>query len=84
MSVRAKFNCISTKKYASTVWDKDGKKPQQGFAYSYEFQVVTGTSEENKGFYASTPSGTITIGAVRDDLFQPGKSYYVDFTPADS
>lgn len=83
MSVKAKFQCISIKKYKSNVWDTEGKKSVDGFLYSYEFQAVTGTSDENKSFFASTPTGNISMAAVRDDLFEPGKSYYLTFDPAE-
>ena len=71
--VRAKFTCMSVRKYKG--WS--GTPP---FLYEYEFQAVTGPSEENKSFFASTPSGSLKMGAVRDDLFEPGKDYYLDFT----
>lgn len=78
---RAKFKCNSIKKYLSTVWN--GGKPEQGVLYAFEFQAVTGNSEENESFFASTPTGNISISAIRDDLFEPGREYYVDFTPAE-
>lgn len=73
MMVRAKFTCTSVRKYKG--WN--GTPP---FLYEYEFQAVTGSSEENKSFFASTPSGSLKMGAVRDDLFAPGQDYYLDFT----
>lgn len=82
MTVQAKFQCTSVKKYANNVWDVEGKGYKSGFTYAYEFQAVTGTSDENKQFFASTPSGNLTMAAVRDDLFVPGKSYYLNFTEA--
>lgn len=78
MTVRAKFTCTSVTK--SQNWNKSEAHP---FLYAYKFQVVTGNSDENKAFFASTPSGSIDLQAVRDDLFEPGKSYYLDFTPAE-
>lgn len=79
MDVRAKFNCYSVKKTYTTKWE--GGNPVLGFLYDYEFSVVTSdNNDENKKFFASTPSGKINIQAVRDDLFEPGKSYYVDFS----
>ena len=80
MLVRAKFNCTSVKKYASTTWEN--KQPKQGFLYEYEFYPVTDGKGENAKFFASTPSGSLKMSAVRDDLFVPGKSYYLDFTEA--
>lgn len=78
--VRAKFKCASMRKYESTTWT-DGQM-SQGFAFEYEFYVVTGKDGENAKFFASTPSGNLKMAAVRDDLFVPGKEYYLDFTPA--
>lgn len=81
--IRAKFQCLSVRKYKSNVWDTEGKNYTEGFTYEYEFQAVTGSgSDENKLFFASTPSGNLKMGAVREDLFEPGKTYYLDFTPA--
>lgn len=82
MNVRAKFNCHSVKKTYTTKWE-DGK-PVMGFLYDYEFYVVTNdNNDENKVFFASTPSGKINVQAVRDDLFEPGRNYYTDFSPAE-
>lgn len=72
---RCKFQCVSVRKYKG--WS--GTPP---FVYEYEFQAVTGNSEENKLFFASTPSGSLKIGAVREDIFEPGHEYYLDFTIA--
>jgi hypothetical protein len=47
---------------------------------------VTGGSEENDRFFASTPTGTITLTTVNMEAakqFENGKEYYVDFTPAE-
>lgn len=48
-------------------------------------QAVTGTSAENKEFFASTPNGSIELRIVRPEAvgqFERGKEYYVDFSPA--
>lgn len=47
------------------------------------FPVVTG-SPENEEFFKTTPAGQITIQVAKalGDIFQVGKSYYVDFTEA--
>ena len=48
--------------------------------------AVTSGCEENKSFSEYTPSGsiqmTISNGKPAQELFEPGKEYYVDFTPA--
>lgn len=71
-TVRAKFLCHAVKKVMSS---------PEPYSYSYEFSAVTSGSEENKAFWKWTPSGSITLNAIRDDLFEVGKEYYVDFTP---
>lgn len=70
---RAKFVCTSVTK--SRHWGDPGK-----FLYTAKFNPVTSGSEENKKFYELTPSGTIELGQYKEDLFAPGKEYYIDFT----
>lgn len=77
--VRAKFKIHSVTKTA-------GWQEQHPFIYDVKAYPVTGGSDENKNFYASTPSGEITIGGVSESVanqFVPGKEYYLDFTPAE-
>ncbi|KLK91468.1 hypothetical protein AA309_20130 [Microvirga vignae] len=45
---------------------------------------VTGDTEENKAFFQATPGGSIELQVVKPGLFELGKEYYVDFTPADA
>jgi hypothetical protein len=76
MNVQAKFTCQAMTKRKN--WNVD-----QPYVYDYEFSAVTGNSEENKRFFGSTPSGEIKLRAVRDDLYEPGKDYYIEFRPAE-
>jgi hypothetical protein len=55
---------------------------QQKITFSFKFQVVTEGSKENEEFFASTPAGTVEVSTVRNDTFQVGKEYYLDFTDA--
>lgn len=80
MATRAKFTCNSVTKRASNTWKVDGTAGPDGFVYDAVFFPVTGGSVENKEFFASTPSGQIQIGTVREDHFVPGRTYYVEFT----
>jgi len=85
MTVRAKFECHSKGQYETTLWDEEHKNViGTGIAYRYDFYAVTRGNDENNKFYASTPGGSISLYAVRDDLFVPGQSYYLDFTQAES
>lgn len=77
MTTRAKVTCTSVRKYVG--W---GSKPVPTF-YEAEFTPVTGDTEENKSFFASTPSGSIKLSTIREDHFTPGKSYYIDFVEAE-
>jgi hypothetical protein len=80
MNVRAKFTCVEVRKVMGGTYDNRGKYVP-GVLHSYRFNPVTGDSEENKRFFSSTPSGLVELQAVRDDLFELGKEYYLDFTP---
>ena len=80
---RAKFVCLSKTETYANIW-VDGKSIP-GTLVSVHFQVVTATSDENKSFFASTPSGTIELEQMKKevaDQFELNKEYYVDFTPA--
>jgi hypothetical protein len=80
MATRCKFRCVSITKRESTVWT--GNNSKKGFVYDAKFQTVVGNTEENAKFFASTPGGEITVSSVREDQFQPGLEYYVDFSEA--
>ena len=74
MSTRAKFTCVSVTK------SKHWNQAEHEFNYAAKFNVVMGNSEENKKFFAATPSGTIEISTIVSDEFEPGKDYFIDFT----
>jgi len=80
MNIRAKFRCIEIKKSMGGTYDERGRYVP-GVLHGYRFSAITGDSDENKRFFASTPSGSIELNSVRDDLFELGKDYYLDFTP---
>ena len=71
MAVRAKVRCDKIEGNAvefTTVYEPDEKK-----------------SPENASFTKATPWGSIRMGIDNPaalEQFQPGKEYYVDFTPA--
>jgi hypothetical protein len=74
--VRAKFRCMEMRKSTG------GSSKEHPFAWTYHFNAVAEGSEENKQFWHWTPSGSIDLTALRDDLFEVGQTYYLDFTPA--
>lgn len=77
MSVKAKFKVTGVTKRQG--W---GDNP---FVWDIKLNPVVGNTEENKSFYAATPSGEITLGTVNENAanaFEPGKDYYVTFEEA--
>lgn len=58
----------------------------EGGNRSIKFTTVWGDSPENKAFFASTPSGAITVSVVKPEVaaqFEPGAEFFVDFTEAE-
>ena len=54
--------------------------------HTIELTPVTGNSEENKRFYAATPSGSIKLSVVKGEVgkqFDLNDEFYVDFTKAE-
>lgn len=50
------------------------------------FHPVYGDSEENKKFFAATPSGEIKLGIINKDVwpfFELDKEYYITFEKAE-
>jgi len=91
MAVRAKFRCLEvTKRYSHTT---DPGAPTAVDHHHYRVKLApviankTGSyCEENKGFYAATPSGEMVMEVVSEAtaaFFEPGTAYYLDFTEAD-
>ena len=75
--VRSKFVCHEVAKRKA--WRPS---EQHQFVFIAKFNAVTDGSPENDEFFEATPQGTIEIGAIRSDLFEVGKTYYVDFSEA--
>lgn len=79
--VRAKFQCqrIEEVKYAG--WDT------RKIIFTPVVPQNSDGSAEDKSFWESTPSGEISLAiskeAVASKMFEPGKKYYVDFTPVE-
>jgi len=57
-----------------------------GGGFTLGFYAVYAGSEENDKYFKATPSAQFyvqTVNEVAAAQFEPGKQYYVDFTPAD-
>lgn len=91
--VRAKFKCDSWETSLYITGYETGKmgtpdysKPITAEVRSMKFTPVFGdSSEENKKFFAATPSGQLTMGVVSQEAwkhFELGQAYYLDFTKA--
>lgn len=73
--IRCKFTCNSVEK-------TKGWNGGPDFLFKAHLTPVHDGSDENKEFWAATPEGSIEVATVALDVFEPGKEYYVDFTPA--
>jgi len=85
---RAKFQCVrvAIEKDDQSYHAKEGTTEKMDVGI-VELQAVTGGSDENKEFFASTPNGKIELRILRPEAvvqFERGKYYYVDFTAAES
>lgn len=72
MSVRAKFKVEEITRTTS--------------GHAVRLVPVSSGSKENEEFFKWTPWGEIKIGTINADAasqFEPGKQFYVDFTPAE-
>lgn len=72
--VRAKFVCRSV------------SPDEAGPCITVDLEPVIDGSEENEKFWEYTPAGSISLSTTNQEaakLFEVGKEYYVDFTPAD-
>lgn len=79
MTVRAKMKCYAVEHL------KDGK-PDTTLADIRLMPVYDDGNPENKTWSKYTPSGEVRLFVTNPaaiNAFEPGKSYYVDFTPAE-
>lgn len=86
MSTRAKFKVSYKEKRTVNMWSNAEQKGIEMEVIDVFMYPVVGSSEENNQFFASTPTGEIKLGIVNVDAangLEVGKSYYVDFTPAE-
>lgn len=85
--VRAKFqvHAVSEPRKINQ-WLNATKTTGEADVVDIQMSPVSGGSEENEKFFASTPGGVLTLTTVNKDaaaMFEQGKEYYVDFTPAE-
>lgn len=60
-------------------------KTQTPEGWKIELQAVTKTTPENEVFFKYTPMGKLEMALLQSEtaeLFEVGKEYYLDFTPA--
>ncbi|WP_292163115.1 hypothetical protein [Mesorhizobium sp.] len=89
MKVRAKFRCDSITHLINSLWDDQLKQSIPTPARSIKMSPVYGNGDpnhENTKFWKASPSGSFemnVVNAAAADMFEVGKTYYLDFTPAD-
>ena len=74
VTVRCKFRCTEI----STIQGWGEHK----VLYKAKLAPVGGDSEENKAFYAATPSGFLELATIKTMPFEVGQDYYLDIMPA--
>lgn len=89
MTVRAKVRLVRTEQTMQSVIvgkDENGShKWDKVQVTTLVMQPVSGGSDENEKFFASTPSGEIKLGVIPPDVaaqFELDREYYVTFVPA--
>lgn len=77
MAVRAKFRCnYETHKK----WGPNDDQTTRSYEFMAAYDPET---PEDQRYAKATPSGSLTIQVDNPAVsFEPGKSYYLDFTPA--
>lgn len=75
MTVRAKFRCSSVETFA----------PHSAGTRTFRFAAEYDPSvPEDERYARYTPSGELRIAVDNPSVeFEPGRSYYLDFTPVD-
>jgi hypothetical protein len=85
MITRAKFRVNEIKVTDEPIYNNNTGKSDTRPVAQITLSAVTDTNPENKGFFASTPAGQITLSLVNfpaAEVFKAGGEIYVDFTPA--
>jgi hypothetical protein len=82
MKTRCKFKCLSITRRKQSVY-KDGRSEVKEVNDAELFAVGAEDGPENKAFFESTPGGMLHVSTIRADVFELGKSYYLDITDAD-
>lgn len=80
---RCKFVCQSIRKSFTRVYNEEMKKAEPKMLFTAELTPVMDGSEENKRFFQYTPSGKFEVGQYKEDVFEPGKEYFIDITLAE-
>lgn len=83
--VRCKVTCGPITTADCSLYNDETKQNEIKKVKSLTFLPVYSGSEENKAFFAATPTLTFSFGTVNEAaaaMFQQGKEYYVDLTPA--
>lgn len=83
MKTRCKLQCMF--KQEGPGWDSDGKHYRGSIEVRFGAVYSQDPNSENKNFWESTPNASLQMYITNHaaaDLFEIGKEYYLDFTPA--
>lgn len=85
-TIRAKFNCLEVTNFKTSRWIREEQKNIPADGQRVRLSVVTGGNPENEAFQAASPTGVLDLTILNPSVlgkFEPGKSYYLDFSPAE-
>lgn len=78
IKVRAKVQCTNITEAIYDEWLEG--KPTRRTSWSYNFKFAGGhETEENKKFWDYSPDGQLSIRAIKDNLYEVGQWYYLDW-----
>ncbi len=83
---RAKFRVDEIKATDENIYDTKLSRSVPKQVLTITLSAVYAGSPENTEFFASTPSGQITLAIVNPsaaEIFKAGKEVYVDFIPVE-
>ena len=89
MIVRCKFRCDQITHLLIHGWDQDANQSTVKPGRTIKMSPVYGNNDpkhENTKFWEATPGGSLelnVINASAAEIFEVGKEYYLDLTPAE-
>lgn len=85
MAVRAKFYCGGCEIKKGDFYNSTTQQMDKDIEFA-EVQLFPNCCKENESWNQATPSGMVKMTITNPEAykqFEPGKEYFIDFTPVD-